>query len=177
MLFILGFLAILNLCVIAYQDFTSRAVTWIYFPTLAVIGICIHIYSCSDLKVVCRETFCNILFITFQFLLSFIYFIARNKFKMISLSSKIGLGDLLFLLASSFLFSPLQFVIFYTSSLFFSLIAYLTFFIIKKSNSSGTIPLAGLQSVYLSIWLLFFVSGFNYFLFDGFWLDKFLKYD
>jgi hypothetical protein len=175
-LYILEFLAIVILYTITYQDFISRAVSWIYFPILAVICFCMHIYSCSNLKTVCIDAFVNILFFICQLFGVFIYFLVKNKFKWIALSSKIGWGDILFLLACAFLFSFFQFIIFYVSSLLFSIAAYLIIYF-RKMSKQETIPLAGLQSFYLSIWILLFVCGFNCFSYNEIWFNKILGYD
>jgi hypothetical protein len=62
-------------------------------------------------------------------------------------------------------------------SLLFSLVTYLIIYFNRKSKSQATVPLAGLQSVYLSIWILFIVGGLNLFSYGEFWLNKLFGYD
>jgi hypothetical protein len=166
MSFIFGFLAMVNLCAIAYQDFTSRAVSWVLFPILAAINMGLHTTSSGSFQIVCKDAGWNMIFLGVQFLITFLYFFIKNHFKWVSISDKIGLGDILFLVAVSFLFPMIQFVIFYMSSLLFSLGIYSGIISKRKSGTRGTIPLAGLQSVFLTILILCFVLGFSYMLND-----------
>jgi hypothetical protein len=143
------------LLIIAYQDFKFRAVNWIVFPLLALLSIIFNLLSLNTLLELCKNSMINLIFITVQFLLLYLYFILKIK-KIIPLTEKIGLGDLLFLCAVSFLFSPVNFIFFYIFSLITSLCIYgITSLIFKKNNPfSGAIPLAGLQSLFLFIFIL-----------------------
>jgi membrane protein CcdC involved in cytochrome C biogenesis len=61
---------------------------------------------------------------------------------------QIGIGDIAFLITIAFLFSPVNFILFLLLSLTFSLLFVMTSRFILP-NKFKTIPLAGLQAVFL----------------------------
>lgn len=149
---ILLFLIIVTLSLIAYQDFRFRAVTWILFPILAILGLIYFYNTFSSYTVLLWSSLCNLSFIAIQLLLLVVYFSLKNRNKpSIALSRKIGVGDIFFLLATSCLLPFPDFILFYIASLLFSLLAFM--WVIRKKNSD-TVPLAGLQSLVLITWLI-----------------------
>src|ERR1035438_1869331 len=154
-MFLIFFLPVLVLSVwIFYEDFSSRAVNWILFPLLAVSGIFMSLYNLNSFAQVLKNALYNFGFLIIQFLLLKIYFQFRKQQGFKIINKKIGLGDILFLSASCFYFSLLNFLLFYILSLIFALIFYL-FFFKKKSfaQPEETVPLAGLQSIFLIIFI------------------------
>jgi hypothetical protein len=70
------------------------------------------------------------------------------------LNRKIGLGDILFILACCFVFSPFNFLFFYCCSLLFSLMMHLVFVKGLLKRSSYTVPLAGWMAVFLQVYVM-----------------------
>jgi hypothetical protein len=140
------------LAIIVYQDCAARSVQWIYFPALALAGI-ISAYSEPGMPWHWLfQPMINLLFLSLQFGLLKIYYMIRHGRQHILINKKIGLGDLLFLAAAGFLFSPVNFAIFYLCSLLFSQVIWLLTGLIKLT-SDPSVPLAGLQAIFLLITL------------------------
>lgn len=140
---------IITLSGIAYQDLKYREVTWILFPSVAIIGILISLQSTTVLNIF--QHWCiNFLFLLLQYLLAKFAINLKNRTKKKDIV--LGLGDILFLLSSAFFFSVSDFIKFYILSLLFSLVIFLL--IIRPldlPNNGNTIPLAGLQSIFMII--------------------------
>jgi hypothetical protein len=152
---ILIFLTITNLCLITYQDFKYRAVSWILFAMLAILCICLHLLFNQSWEDFGRQALINNIFLLIQVSIAFVLLFFKNNRKKVDMKSKIGLGDILFLIAVSFLLPFMVFAIYYLGSLVFSLLIY--FFILRRSQEpvNKTIPLAGLQAIFLAICIIF----------------------
>jgi hypothetical protein len=139
--------------VIAFQDFRQRAVSWFLFPIFGLCGCFLSYFTLGSFSIVLGHITFNSLFLILQYLLLKGFFILRHSSHIIN--SKIGLGDILFLLSATCYFSFLNYVSFYIFSLLFSLIAYLLVCRIKSSanDQQHTIPLAGLQSVFIILYI------------------------
>jgi hypothetical protein len=146
--------AILSLLPICYQDFSRRSVHWIYFPLLTVAGIFYSLLFTHSLSQLLTNTLCNSAFLLLQFGILKLYFVITRGSATRLLDNKIGWGDILFLLAAGFFFSPGSFILFYLLSLSFSLI-FAVVMIRLKPAKYRTVPLAGLQALALSMLLLF----------------------
>jgi len=137
--------------IILIQDFYSRSVFWFLFPLLGLCGVVLHMLSHSKNEVL-KNIFINILIASLQFFLLLLYFYFRKIKKPTSLFQKIGLGDILFVYASCFFFSPFNFLFFYVLSLAFSLLFHFLFLNnLNYSKHDGTIALAGWQSLFLLV--------------------------
>jgi hypothetical protein len=140
-------------CVVIYQDLKYRAVTWVFFPIIFLLGFKISYINLSSYHSIGRNLFINVIFVIIQLLLLRLIFYFK-KGKEGFLNKKLGLGDILFILACSSYFSPLNFVMFYILSLIYSLLLYLIFWAGIKRPEPSTIPLAGLQSSFLIVLIL-----------------------
>lgn len=148
---------ILLLFSVFYQDIKYRAVYWVLFPILLILQFFIAVTYYS-LQLVLVNGMYNLIFIAIQFLLITVYFSLKNK-KLINITTNyLGWGDIIFLLVISFSFSPLNYLLFYITSLCLILIISLMVSF-KSKNQPFQIPLAGLQSAYL---ILFLLGGFFY---------------
>jgi hypothetical protein len=147
-------IAILSLLPICYQDFSSRSVHWIYFPLLTMAGVFYTLSSIHSVSQLLYNTACNTAFLLLQFSILQLYFIISRGAATRIIDHKIGWGDLLFLLAAGFFFSPGSFILFYLVSLAFSLIIGLIMTRLKSAKHHS-VPLAGLQALALSTLLLF----------------------
>lgn len=157
--------------VIIYQDISSRAVTWIMFPILALLGITYTLIVEIPVSQLITNSSLNIGFLLLQIGLLYIYFRIRKSNTSL-INEKMGWGDIFFLLACCFFFSPLFYILFYISSLFFSLIAFIVF---RKKLQS--IPLAGLQAIFLLAFITFYKISNQHIAHDYFLLNSLFTYD
>src|SRR5688572_27828161 len=109
-----------------------------------MLGIINTYFHTGSFKQTLFYSFINAGFVLLQFALLKLYFSLKKNGNSRLINEKIGLGDLLFLLAACFFFSPFNFLLFYCSSLLFAMIFHLLLCkIIKDTKFSLTIPLAG----------------------------------
>ena len=129
---------------IFYQDYKTRSVIWLAFPCIFAIGIWYSLYNITSIDLLILNSSINLGFLVVQFLLLKVVF----RFKKI-IDSKIGTGDILFAICSCTFFAPVSFLVFYVLSLVFSLCLHFILQQINKNNYPASIPLAGLQAVFL----------------------------
>jgi len=137
------------LLVIAWQDFVARRVWGIAIGLLAAAGalyMLAGVHSAARLLVYAG---CNIGFLIVQFGLLKAYFLVKRRGAGV-IDQMIGWGDILFLLAAAFFFSPVNFISFYVFSLLASLVVSLVWMTVRPSVSRA-IPLAGLQALVLLV--------------------------
>lgn len=152
-----GFIAVaLVLSMIAYQDFRLRAVSWPLFPFLAVLLIlCTYLqYPALIPATYLLQTAFKAGFVSLQLLLLRVYYILRFPPGQRKLSTRLGLGDILFLYAILFYFSPLNFFLFYIGSLALAIPAGLMIQKTGRREKTKTVPLAGLQSFFFLIFII-----------------------
>lgn len=133
---------LLILMVMGLQDFRYRAISWYAFPLLAILML----LGNKDFSI--TEAFVNICFLLINFSLATLIISLNNQRFTNLLKSHIGWGDLLMLLCLSLYFSPVNFFVFYLSSLVFIAIATGTYMLLAKPKNY-TIPLAGMQGMLL----------------------------
>jgi hypothetical protein len=136
------FLGVLG-CLV-YQDFKERKVTAYLFLILAVSGGYIH-YTTQYLEVYVLNllfNFSGLLLLLFV-LIIYTKFILKKK-----LNDAIGLGDILFFFVLGISFPTATFLVILSSSLIFSLSIFL---VLKPRLKEKTVPLAGLQALFLIV--------------------------
>lgn len=127
------------------QDFLMRRVMVIVFFAQIIVSGVWHI-SVQNFENFLVSLGINIFFISLQLLILALYF----KIAGCSIKNKMGSGDIVFLYSICFLFSPLNFFLFYTCSLALTLVLHIIFLRYKLYyNSDNTIPLAGWQALLL----------------------------
>jgi len=137
MLILLSFIAILILCF--YQDVRYRGIHWFVFP-LVLAGAVASNWEKFDPIVLTY----NIGFVVFL-LLGLTLYLTLKKRKLINITKGyFSLGDILFLLALTPLFSIQWFVIFFTFGTIATLIFHLIASMIKPQK---TIPYAGYMAI------------------------------
>jgi hypothetical protein len=151
-----------SLLMIALQDYRNRAVQWIWFPCLALGGSLLFLSQAhppaqplapplaQTVAQLLENAGYNLAFLAAQFLALKAYFFLRYRKRpspqaQTILDDKIGRGDVAYLAAVCFCFSPLNFIVYYTGSLLFSMFAALGGRAIKRPFGKQ-IPLAGLQA-------------------------------
>ena len=142
-------LLLVILLFIIYQDFRFQAVSWIFFLIgfVFTITLSVKVNSLSDLFF---NLSINALFVLFQISIIYLFSWIKYKERRNIFKSVFGFGDLLFLIMIIPLFSPLNFIVFFIASIIFSLLVYS---IINRLRiyKKQRVPLAGLQSLFLSI--------------------------
>jgi hypothetical protein len=169
MYYLLVMITIFLLSAIAYQDYKARSVGWIFFPLLAGAGIALSCMALHSIQNALLNALPNIGFIALQILLLKLYFRVKDPKTTAFIDNKIGLGDILFLLAASFFLSPLNFILFYLLSLIFAVLLWLCRTITNSRSEQWSIPLAGIQSIFFALTICV-CTLFHYSLTDDSWL-------
>ncbi|MCF6307703.1 MAG: hypothetical protein L3J09_07090 [Flavobacteriaceae bacterium] len=129
---------------IVLQDFKERQVhLWIFILVGILIGY-LHYQQTMNL-IFLGSISINISIVLL--IISILYLYAKLKMKK-SLSDTLGLGDILFFIILAIGFSTGSFLILFTFSLIFSLLFYLA---IKSKLHYKTVPLAGLQALFIGL--------------------------
>jgi len=163
-------LILICLLCIAYQDMRYRAVYWLVFPVLSVL-----LFYEKQLYIGVNDTLNDSvygsMFVGFQLFLLWAYFFIKYERPVNILQNHLGLGDVLFLLSITFYFSPVNFVLFYISSLIITLLYACTeLYIFKRKELK--IPLAGLQAIYFLLLLVLSVFYRDLKCYSDFWVWK-----
>jgi hypothetical protein len=138
--------------IIFLQDLKERMVTWFLFPLLAISGIALSIIGESSLQLFLWNSVFNLSFIAIQLVLLELSFRLKKKVSVLVAGTYIGLGDILLIAACCFYFSPVNFILFYCLSLVFALLSHVVMHLIRPSANTN-VPLAGLQAVFLVLFL------------------------
>lgn len=144
----LQLLIMICLGMICYQDMRYRAVYWICFPVLAVLLFTLKSHTLQPAAAL-QDSLFGVCFFGLQLLLLWIYLSAKSRKPVHLTRDYLGLGDILFLLAAAFYFSPAGYVIFYIASLIMVLL-YVVFRNWRREENDLEIPLAGLQALMLA---------------------------
>lgn len=146
---LIAVLIIIVLGTIVCQDFKERKIYLASLIFCALLMPTLH-YLNSDSSLFLPVIGLNFVFVL---LLCGILWVYSQRVLKIKLTDGIGLGDLLFFFVISASFPTLSFVLFFVSSLLFSLIL---FKLLPKKNTPTLIPLAGLQA---SFFILIYLSS------------------
>lgn len=143
---------LMNLGVIAYQDFRYRSVPIYVFLFALILSFLLQYQKCGIDEFFIFQLLFNSGFIAFNVLIVMVYV---KKVKKIPFAQAIGLGDLVFYIVLIPLLSTPVYVYFHLISLLLILISYP---ILKNALAlkSRAIPLAGLQATCLICIILVF---------------------
>ena len=133
------------LIAIAWQDLTQKAILWILFPIGFIVFLMSGLLEMETSEYL-KNVLLNFLFVLTLLALSTLYFSVKHRKPTNIIESYFGLGDLLFLGILSTVFSPVNFILFLTSSFLFILLIYTIFNAIRSNKK---IPLAGLMAIIL----------------------------
>ena len=139
---LLGILFILLLGVLCVQDFKERKVSLILLVLAILLGGAMHVQQ-QDSGIFLAAIFVNLLIVFTVFLMVSMY--AKIKMKQ-PIFNVFGIGDLLFFMLLAVSFPTLSFLVIFVFSLIFS---WSIFMLIKQYLKEKTVPLAGLQSLFL----------------------------
>ena len=165
---------LLCLLLIMFQDLRYRAVYWICFPILAGL-----LFYDKQRYIGMQDTLIdagyNSVFFGLQLLLLWIYFFMKQQEPVNIFKQHLGLGDVLFLLAVGFYFSPLNYVLFYIVSLTLVLVyALVQLYLFKRRKLQ--IPLAGLQAIFLMPVLVLSEINRDFNFNSDFWIWKLIPH-
>lgn len=142
-------LLLVFLMLIFFQDIKLRKIHALL--PLAIFGISIYLTL-----LVFKTTYHIVLFNAGLFVITFIimvgYMKIKRKINENPFMSYFGMGDFLYFLSISPLFSSISYLLYFIFSLLFSLLIFI--FFIQK-NGKETIPLAGLSSLLLGLIILY----------------------
>lgn len=159
---VLLIISISLLGIVVYQDFKGRSISWFLIPLLIVSFIS---YGLLFIDIYVFSTYFGInLSLILINLLGVTLFISIKEKKLTNIiDSYLGLGDVLFFLVVTTVFSPINFIIFFLGSIFLTTLTYGVIALIKKKQT--LIPLAGAMSVMLIITITAqqFTSSFNFY--------------
>lgn len=127
---------------VAYQDFKHREVLlWLFVLFMAESIAFVYFNFPGSFPFV--STLVNVAIVIFQIVTITVFYSLRNKKFTSIINSKIGMGDLVFLVNLCVWFSPFNFTCFIVVSMIAGILLYL---ILKKDN----IPLAGVMSLMMA---------------------------
>lgn len=134
------------------QDVRDRAVSVVVFPLL--LGCLGWIaFTSQPWQEVMANWGVNILFLAFQLVLLYLYFLVTRRRIIAVVGTAMGLGDLLFWLVAAVLFSLPAFILYFLGSLVFSLLLHSLLSLTFKEKYRTTVPLAGFQALVLLVLL------------------------
>ncbi len=159
---ITNIILIILLVGISYQDIRSRQIH-IFLLSILLLNTIILNHLTNGLSYI--DTVKIVGFVLINIIGLFIYYSLKSRKLINPIDKFLGLGDIIFLIAVSPLFTLNKFILFFITGLLFSLFTHL---IIKNFSEKKTIPLAGYLSIYLLIFMsVTMVSGHNLFI-DGY---------
>ncbi|MDA9316478.1 hypothetical protein N9Q58_01025 [Polaribacter sp.] len=144
---ILEVLFTLVLVILCFQDFKERKVSLSLLVLAILLGGSIH-FQQQNRAVFLVAIAINVLIVFILFLIIGVY--AKIKMKQ-PVFNVIGLGDLFFFMVLAVSFPTLSFLVLFVFSLIFS---WSIFMLIKQHLKEETVPLAGLQSLFLMLVLM-----------------------
>lgn len=137
---------------ILIQDLKYRAIHFLLPVMLFIVAIINFIKIGTNYK----EVFFSYIYLVVCFIFSYFYLVIKNRKWINPFKSIIGIGDVVYFLAIIPFFKTQSFVIYFISSLIFSMLGY--FMLRFLNNKVSTIPLAGFSGLFLII--LIFLSLF-----------------
>lgn len=143
---------IVLLLVIALEDFKHRAVSWFLFPLLLAASVAYTFPRLSG-EAFLANVLTNASFTALQLLAVTAYFSLRKKALVNLTAGYLGAGDILFLGNLCFVFSPLNYCLFY----FLTLSGIVLLVLLRQvvaGAASDKIPLAGIQAFVLVLVLV-----------------------
>ena len=136
---------ILLLLILFIQDWESRSVHWLLFPTILLCTIFVNVQAIQEYNI---NVVFNLLIILIQICVIVIY-LKFNNYPWRKLTTDyFPLGDILFLLILAFSFSTQDFLIFNICTIIICLL-------VAKILDLKTIPFAGIQALMLALFLMF----------------------
>jgi len=153
MYYLIQLLIVLILIYISYEDLTSRKLDVRVAGFLFILSLSYHYFFIGYWI----SFLLNMLFIGILVVGLFFYFSIKGEEMSEIFKLKIGIGDILFMIAVSPLFYNQQYILYIISGMIFCILQHAIIQLIKKEKD---IPMAGYLSNYLIILLLLPYFGF-----------------
>ena len=157
MLYLVEILLVGLLGIVIYQDFKFRAVSWIVFPILGAIASALGLMHVTGAELL-DSAIVNLGFVGLIFGGLTLYFSIKERALVNIINKYIGIADLLLLIVIALLFSPVNFIMYYVTSLVLITMGSVVYLLIKK-DMKAEIPLAGAFSIVLIVCLAY--AGFT----------------
>ena len=138
--------------ILLWQDWKQRAIHWVWIVALFALitsKTWMHIGTTEMLEAGAL----NLGFLALQAIALTLWFSLKNKRLVNILKGHLGLGDVLFFIALSAAFAPLNFILFFVIGSFFVLLVHVLYLLLAKKPNK-LIPLAGSLSGALMICLV-----------------------
>jgi|GEM_PF-6378768 len=135
------------LLLMGFQDIKNRSIMLLLFFFLAGFVTYTALLN-NPASEVLTSTLINLFFVGVQLLAVFLYVVIRNRSFVNPFVKHLGLGDLLFWIAISPGFSPVNYILTFLASMVFALGAFLLMGANRQEKQ--TVPLAGLQALFYS---------------------------
>lgn len=145
---------------IAYEDFKNRSV-YIYWFIGLFISLLWMVSETDSLDRVASRFVVNMVFCIVQLALLNAYFCLKERKWIWIFDRYLGWGDVVFIACVALLWNLPGFIIFTISSILFALVIY----VIGMRKQTATVPLAGLQAIFLII--LLFLEWINFLSLDS----------
>lgn len=133
---------VILMIIVFYQDWKFRAIHWFIFPLIAIDTFLIFFSQSWSLI----TPGLNLTFVSIVMVSLFLYISIREKKWTNIFARHFGFGDVLFFVALTPLFSPWNYMLFFTSGMFVSVVMHRIQWL---KSSRDTIPLAGYLGLYL----------------------------
>ena len=143
---------IVVLCIMIFQDFKFRGITWWLFPLLLAMLLALSGLEGSFSETIYKFMM-NGLFVGLQIGLLILYFSVRRRTFTNIFQGYLGLGDLLFLVCLAAYLPLMSFAVFYVGSLLMVIVISLCVMHLLKI-STNKIPLAGYQALFFLVLIL-----------------------
>jgi hypothetical protein len=152
--------------ILAYQDIRYRQIQWILLLAIVVLSASWGMTRLSLEALLTHAAF-NLSFIAFNFVLIVGYVHIRFKASLRSVFEQyLGIGDVLFWISITPLFSFYLFVVFFLVSLILSLFGFVLLRAISIRSPLKTVPLAGFQAVFYGTVLTAYLCGYYFDFYD-----------
>jgi hypothetical protein len=148
---LLKVILILSMLYIAWEDFSFREVSLYAFVVFLIVAVLFE-FGSQNYKTVLTNGGLNLGIVSFQLLVTYLYFSIIRKKRKQFFSQVLGAGDLLFYIPVIFLFSPLNFICIHLIGLLMILIGFALYRIVIRPVK--TIPLAGGLSLFMAFVLV-----------------------
>ena len=140
------------LTVVVVQDFKSREISWFLIPLL-VVGFVLYALQQIGIDELLIYFGINFMIVALNLLGVTVMVSLKEKRLTNILKNYLGLGDVLFFLVLTVVFSPFNFLFFYLGSIFITAIIYGTVMQFNQQKKM-LIPLAGAMSLLLILTLI-----------------------
>lgn len=146
------------LTVIFLQDFRERSISWYLIPLVFFSAVSVSVLE-AGILISLKNLVINLMILSIEIFLLYAWIRLRTKTRVNIRNGFLGIGDVLFFVALTPLFSASTYVLFITGASFLVLITFGIYVLVKR-NSGYKIPLAGGIAVLLIPVLLFRVFLF-----------------